>query len=30
MTRIAFQDLYAEAYTHCYGCGPNNPHMVIS
>ncbi|ATO18725.1 thioesterase [Acinetobacter sp. LoGeW2-3] len=26
MTRIAFQDLYAEAYTHCYGCGRNNPH----
>lgn len=26
MTRIAFQDLYAEPYTHCYGCGRDNPH----
>ncbi|WP_264821571.1 hypothetical protein [Acinetobacter schindleri] len=26
MTRIAFQDLYAEPYTHCYGCGRENPH----
>ena len=23
---IAFQDLYAEEYSHCYGCGRNNPH----
>lgn len=22
----AFQDLYAEDYAHCYGCGRNNPH----
>ena len=23
---IAFQDLYAEEFSHCYGCGRNNPH----
>lgn len=22
----AFQDCYAEAYSHCYGCGRHNPH----
>lgn len=22
--QIAFQDLYAEAFSHCYGCGRNN------
>lgn len=22
----AFQDLYAEPFSHCYGCGRNNPH----
>ena len=22
----AFQDYYAEKYSHCYGCGKNNPH----
>lgn len=22
----AFQDYYAEHYSHCYGCGRNNPH----
>lgn len=22
----AFQDLYAEEFSHCYGCGRNNPH----
>ena len=26
MSEQAFQDLYAEDYTHCYGCGRNNPH----
>lgn len=25
MEKIAFQDLYAEPYTHCFGCGRNNP-----
>ena len=23
---IAFQDRYAEEFSHCYGCGRNNPH----
>lgn len=23
---VAFQDLYAEPFSHCYGCGRNNPH----
>lgn len=23
---VAFQDLYAEEFSHCYGCGRNNPH----
>ena len=23
---IAFQDLYADEFSHCYGCGRNNPH----
>lgn len=23
---VAFQDLYADEYSHCYGCGRNNPH----
>ncbi len=25
MKEIAFQDLYPEDYTNCYGCGRNNP-----
>ena len=25
ITKTAFQDRSAEAYTHCYGCGRNNP-----
>jgi hypothetical protein len=25
MTEPAFQDLYAEEFAHCYGCGRNNP-----
>lgn len=25
MKQIAFQDLYPEDYTNCYGCGRNNP-----
>lgn len=24
MTKIAFQDLYADAFSHCYGCGKNH------
>ncbi|KAB1854569.1 PaaI family thioesterase [Acinetobacter tandoii] len=24
MTKIAFQDLYAEDFSHCFGCGRNN------
>lgn len=24
--QIAIQDLYAEPYRHCFGCGPDNPH----
>lgn len=26
MSEQAFQDLYAEDFTNCYGCGRNNPH----
>ncbi len=26
MHESAIQDLYQEDYTHCYGCGRNNPH----
>ncbi|QQX80216.1 PaaI family thioesterase [Shewanella sp. KX20019] len=26
MTIMAFQDLYPEDLSHCYGCGKNNPH----
>lgn len=26
MTEKAFQDLYPEDYSHCYGCGSLNPH----
>lgn len=26
MSKIAFQDLYAEDFSHCYGCGKNNSH----
>lgn len=26
MSELAFQDLYAEDYANCYGCGWNNPH----
>ncbi|WOE32490.1 MULTISPECIES: PaaI family thioesterase [unclassified Acinetobacter] len=26
MTKIAFQDLYAEDFSHCFGCGRNNQH----
>ena len=26
MTEKAFQDYYAPAFSHCYGCGPSNEH----
>ena len=26
MAERAFQDYYAKEYSHCYGCGPTNPH----
>ncbi|WP_417796486.1 PaaI family thioesterase [Terasakiella pusilla] len=25
MSQIAFQDAYADDFSHCYGCGKNNP-----
>jgi acyl-coenzyme A thioesterase PaaI-like protein len=26
MNEKSFQDYYPESLSHCYGCGPNNPH----
>lgn len=26
MSSIAFQDAYPDDFSHCYGCGKNNPH----
>lgn len=26
MSKIAFQDAYPDDFSHCYGCGKNNPH----